>query len=240
MNMKTGEETGYRHPRFLLVVGTVCALIFLVMGVGSTVGAYWNVDGSFPQPKWDAAVMGLVFGGMTLLSIYIVMKYYRGRLFLEDSQIRKIGCFSSHTMLYADVTQAVWWCGGNLRGLKLRGYSGNLGINFGDYTMEDANEIVGRLRERIPLHAQTGWEQFANPAQAKRVANPKLARRILLFITLVFFLAAIFFAYAWQVGVAPPHGTRGGYLGLAVVNAVVGLVNLVFAIWFVGRKKAQP
>src|SRR5438132_3763373 len=67
----------FRLRRYYLVIGVVCAALFAIMGVTSTLAAYWNIDGSFARPKLAALIFGTFWSGFTLLAVWVILAYFR-------------------------------------------------------------------------------------------------------------------------------------------------------------------
>ena len=59
----------YRHDRKLLWTGILCTAGFLFLGIFSFVGAYWNPDGSFLNPKATACFLAAFWTGFTGLGV---------------------------------------------------------------------------------------------------------------------------------------------------------------------------
>src|SRR5260370_35504830 len=81
------EARCFRLRPYYLVVGIVCAGFFAVVGVTSTVVAYFNVDGSFARPYLAALVFGVFWSGFTALAVWVIAAYFRERLILSPSTI---------------------------------------------------------------------------------------------------------------------------------------------------------
>ena len=62
----SAEAKSFRPRRYYLIFGVVSAVFNAVMGVTTTVAAYFNIDGSFAQPRLAALILGVYWSGFTL------------------------------------------------------------------------------------------------------------------------------------------------------------------------------
>src|SRR5262245_33709454 len=88
----------YRLRRYYLVVGVVCAVFFAAMGIASTVAALWNIDGSFARPQLAALIFGTFWSGFTLLAVWVIVAYFRERLYFGKAGVVQHGIFHSRSL----------------------------------------------------------------------------------------------------------------------------------------------
>ena len=62
----------YRMRPHFRNVGLVCIVFFAVIGVFSTLAAYFNIDGSFARPELGALVFGLFWSAFTCLGLWLL------------------------------------------------------------------------------------------------------------------------------------------------------------------------
>ena len=100
----------YRPRRYFLYVGIVCTVFFLVMGVGSTCVAYWNVDGSFARPKLAALTFAVFWSAFTLFGVWLLLFYTRSRLVISITSAESTGVFRTTTIVFDNITRVKWRC----------------------------------------------------------------------------------------------------------------------------------
>jgi phage shock protein PspC (stress-responsive transcriptional regulator) len=83
-------------------------VFFAVMGVASTLAAYFNVDGSFARPKLAALIFGVFWLAFTCLAIWMLLAYYRSRLFVGANSLRQIGVLRDRQVRFSQVEQLKW------------------------------------------------------------------------------------------------------------------------------------
>ena len=72
-------------------VGLIGTIFFVVVGLVSTLAAYFNVDGSFARPKLAALLFGLFWSAFTLLGIWLLLLYYKYRLLSTIHRYDRLG-----------------------------------------------------------------------------------------------------------------------------------------------------
>ncbi|MEQ9066580.1 MAG: hypothetical protein RLO18_07655, partial [Gimesia chilikensis] len=63
----------YRLRRFYLYLGIAGTSLFSLVGIGSTLAAFYNLDGSFRYPVFSALLFGGFFLLCTLLGIWCIL-----------------------------------------------------------------------------------------------------------------------------------------------------------------------
>jgi hypothetical protein len=182
------------------------------MGVASTLGAYWNIDGSFPRPKLDALICGVIWSSFTLLAVWIIFAYFRERLYLASKTVIQHGIIRSRTIHSEDVVHINWrrWPAGG--SIVVQTPSAKIKIELGNYTREEREEIIRFFRERFASELQNNWPRF----EARRLSPPRrlVSRGGILVTASVLMGFAGVFIYCWFAGLG------GQYLFIGVVNAV--------------------
>jgi hypothetical protein len=162
------EARCFRLRRFYLVVGVVSAVFCSVTGAISTVVAYWNIDGSFPRPKLNALILGIFWSGFALLSLWVVLAYFRECLFLASKSVVQHGVFRSRTIDVDGVTRIKWrtWpVGGSI---VVQTHSEKATIYLDNFTTEDRGRIIRFFRETFASEIQDNplrFEDFARPGK---------------------------------------------------------------------------
>jgi hypothetical protein len=165
----------YKLPKSYLVLGLFGLIFFTLATVGGVALPLVNPDGSFTRPVEFAIVAGLVFGGFTLLSIYMLVAYRRERLYVSSAGIRAVGVFRSRAALFAEVARAVWrsWPRGG--SIVLHTAEGRLAIDFANY--EGGKELAPFLRATLPTDVQSNYERYESTNVRASVAFQQLRER---------------------------------------------------------------
>jgi hypothetical protein len=195
--------------------GGACTAFFLVVGFVSTFAAFFNIDGSFPRPKLMALVFAMSWSLFVLLGVWLLLLYYRYRLFVNDTVLRQVGVMRKQHADLSLVNELKWRrfpSGGSVR---LSGSFGILKIGLGNFGSADRDRLIAFLRQAIGDANQQGWDEFRRqfddtPEKRKR------ARRFRFWLAIFLIANAIAFAVAWMMGFGAMH------LPMSIVNAVVG------------------
>jgi hypothetical protein len=131
-----------------------------LVGIGSTVAAARNVDGSFPYPVPFAIVFGCFWSGWSLLGGALVLAYFRTRLFVSSQVVRETGCFRAREVQLPEVYRAVWKSWSRRGELELHDPAGKVLIHFGNFRAVDQVELIQFFRERLDEDFQEGWDRF--------------------------------------------------------------------------------
>jgi hypothetical protein len=204
----------YRMRPYFRNVGLICTVFFAVVGLVSTLVAYFNIDGSFARPKLAALIFGLFWSAFTFLGIWLLLLYYRYRLFVNDSSLRQIGVLRDSQMDMSLVDELRWRRFPKGGSVRMSGVFGVLKIELGNFSIVNREELVAFLRQAISENRQIGWQQF-NEQLADTPDKRKRSRRARILLALVFGGHAIAFGIVWAVG------RDLQYLVMSGVNAVV-------------------
>ena len=67
----------YRARPYFRNVGVTCTVGVLAIGLFSVIAAFFNLDGSFPNPDAAALVLALFWLGWFLLGLWLIAFYYK-------------------------------------------------------------------------------------------------------------------------------------------------------------------
>jgi hypothetical protein len=214
----------YRMRPYFRNVGVVCTAGFLAMGVVSTTVAYFNVDGSFPNPKLAALIFGLFWSAWCLLGVWLIVAYYRYRLFANHNGIQQIGVVRHQFAPIIHIHELRWRpfpSGGSVR---LAGLFGVLKIELGLLAQSQRQEFVSFLRTAVDSSRQIGWETFDEQFNQQPVARNARSRRAAIALAIFFIAIGIGFLVAWCCG-------------LGNVNLVASPINIVFGAYLLLKSK---
>jgi hypothetical protein len=157
------------------VLSLVCLALFPLIGVGGIALALVNPDGSFARPVLFAIFDGLLFGGWTLLSTYMLVACRWERLYVSSDAVRIVGVFRSKTALFLDITRAVWrsWPRGG--SIVLHTEEGSVAIGFASY--EGGKELAVFLRGTLPANVQGNFERYESTNLPESLAFQHLRER---------------------------------------------------------------
>lgn len=223
----------YRPRRYYLYLGIVCTLFFLVMGIGSTCVAYWNVDGSFARPKLSALVFAVFWSVWTLLGIWLILCYTRERLVISTTSIESTGVFKRTLLALDHVTRVKWRLFPQHGSIVLRTPDKKLVIELGNYLDSERKELIELTRRMFDYELQENWQRFCDrfiePPSPARQSRRRLVRVLLAAMLCAF---GAFFLYAWAKGLGAQH------LALAIANFCVALCYLV--PWATAGRATSP
>jgi hypothetical protein len=169
----------YRLAHFNLVVGIVGALFFASIGIASVIAAWWNIDGSFRFPHATAIVFGVFWAGFTLLSGYVILAYYRERLFVSDVAVRHQGCFRTRSIVLSEVTRVRWRAAPGGPSIVLRGPEGKIVVYFNQHgTDDDRLALIRFFRDSVDANKQEKWTTFESRFVV-RATRPSHSDRVL-------------------------------------------------------------
>ena len=175
----------YRVKVANLWTGVICTSFFVLMGGASVAAALWNFDGSFARPVLAAILFGAVWGGMSLIGVWIIADYLRSRLLVSEAGVAKLGVVRSRAVEIERLEEARWRPLPRGGSLLLREGRVRLTIRFADYSAGDARELIDRLREQIPRERQSGWEEFSERDRQRKL-DPRASMQVSLVLALVF------------------------------------------------------
>lgn len=182
----------YRLRRYYLWVGVPSFVFSLAMGIKSVLAAYYNVDGSFPDPKAWAWGLGIGWSCLLLPGVWLILAHFRDRLVVSDTSIWQRGCFRERRVEFADVQRVVWR---NFADAKLASYPGvlletptcTMIIRIASrYTKDDVHHMAAAIHAAVPEQLQHGWEDFykTKPRKEPTVTSLILSSLFLLVIGL--------------------------------------------------------
>jgi hypothetical protein len=218
------EARCFGPHRFVLVVGVLCGVFSSAMGVDSTLAAYWNIDGSFPQPKLDALFFGIGWSGATLLGVWIILAYFRERLYLANKTIIQKSVIRSRMIHSDDVVHVNWrrWPSGG--SIVVQTPSAKIIIGLGNLKKGEREEIIWFFRETFARELQDNWLRFED--RARRLSPPQrlVSRGGIIVTASVLMGFAGVFVYCWFAGLG------GQYLFIGVIIVVAALCCL-WLLW---------
>lgn len=216
----------YRHQRNLLSQAIMCLVFFSLVDVASVTVALLNPDGSFDRPVVSAIVFGTFWTAWVLLSLYLLVAYFRERWTLSDDGVSVQGVVWFRSLPVADVT-SVRWAGYPAGGsVVLQGAGQKLVLWLSNSPKDEQTEIVEFVRSRFPLEIQTGWEDYV--AARDRVRKPAVKSRwVAVFCALLLAGCGGAFLYCW-------------WIGLGVHWALIGQMILLGAVWYLLRAIKGP
>jgi hypothetical protein len=212
----------FRLRRYYLVVGVVCAVFFAAMGIASTVAALWNIDGSFARPKLAALIFGFFWSGFTLLAVWVIVAYFRERLYFGKAGVVQHGIFRSRTLQIEEVFQIKWrsWpVGGSV---VIRTHSDKATIHLDNFSKAEREELIQFLRESFAVEIQENWSRFQDVLGRSSPPEKRASRGGIITIAALLMSFAGVFVYCW-------------FAGLGVQYLVIGIVNAAAAIWYLAR-----
>ena len=210
-------QNGYRPRRYYLIVGIVGVVFFSAAAIISTYVAYWNIDGSFARPVLAAVIFGSFWSLFTLLSVWVVLAYYRECLTLDEGQITQQGIIRSKLMHIDDVTHIKWRRIPQGGSIVIRTLTDRLKIYFDNFTVEERRELISFLHGIIAPNIQEGWSQFEECHLKIQQQPIQKSRSAAVVCALLLFSFAGIFNYCWVAGL----GSKWLFIG--AVNALGGL-----------------
>lgn len=230
----------YRMRPYYRNVGLVCTVFFAVVGAVSTLAAYFNIDGSFARPKLAALIFGLFWSAFTCLGIWLLLLYYKYRLFVDDSSLRQVGTVHDSHIKVNLVDELRWRRFPKDGSVRLSGSFGVLKIELGNFNNVDREKLITFLRHAISDTKQVGWQQF-NEQVADSPDKQRRSRLARMLVVFVFAAHAIAFGIVWALG------RELQYLVMAAVNAVaaaylirVHLRDHNASVTHAGEQSGQP
>jgi hypothetical protein len=219
----------YRLGRVFLVLGVGATLCFVAIGVGSVVAAWWNIDGSFSRPGEMATIFGILWSGFALLGGYMILGYFRERLFVDDVGVLHQRCFTRRWLKFGDVTQAQWQSGSDVPSLSgpnliLRDPATKIVVRLNQWgNVDERRELIQHFRQSIDPRAQQDWETF----ESRILVDPSglIAWRGEAWVGMMFFIFAGGSLVGWLV-----DWTRRGNLRVAGFEILIGAALIAHAL----------
>ena len=208
----------YRLRPYFRNVGIAGTVFFSCAWVASVLAAYFNVDDSFARPVLAIVIFSAVWGGFTLLSVWLILIYVKYRLLLNETAIRHVGVFTSRSISLDAVEGLKWRLFPQGGSCVLTSIEGKIKIEFANFTQAERTDLIAYLRGRASEDRQVNWDKFQDqfvmhsPARARQ---QRFAKRVLI---LALFGFAIVFAVLW-------------FWGLGSEYLVVSLANIVIGAW---------
>jgi fatty acid desaturase len=228
-NLSTGQD-GYRPRRYYLIVGVLGATFFSTMGIVSFVAAYWNIDGSFTPPLLAAIIFGIFWSAMLLLSVWVLLAYFREHLIVDRTAITQHGILRSTSVRIADATEIKWRripLGGSI---MIRTANRKIKIYFDNFAANQRDELIAFLHGTFAPEIQQGWSVFAESRVPSDPRRPQKSRAAAAVCALLLFAIGGILGYCWLVGL----GVK--WLVLGIVNALAGL----WYVWRIWKFRVQP
>lgn len=169
------------------------------------------------QPANNPANMPAVIAGclaFTTLGLYLLLRYYRYRLFVGDSSIRQTCILRDQQADLSAIDEVKWRRFPQGGSVWMTGLFGVLKVELGNFKTEDRQQLISILRASIPESRQFGWqrfdEQFANTPEKRQQSI-----RVRLLLAVIFGVNVVVFGIIWAIG--------GGvqYLVLSGINGMM-------------------
>jgi len=227
MSESPTKKGPYRLHQEYLITGIVCLVSFSAMTIGVTAAAYWNIDGSFPHPKRSALFHGVFWSAWTILSVWLIVAYYRVRLFLADGSIAEQGVLSKKTINLDEITHIRWRRHPDRGSIVIRAGRKKLTLHLRVYTTEEQREVIAFVRGACKPDIQEGWTRFEESRSPPAKTAALWSRGGTMIIALVLLASSGILIYCWSREL----GT--GYL-------IVGILAAVLAFWHLWRLRTLP
>src|SRR5262249_33928900 len=148
----------YKLPKSYLIISLLGVVLFAAATIGGIALPLANPDGSFARPVLAAIISGLFFCCLMLLCIYLLVACLYERLYVSSAAVRIAGVFRTKTVIFAEVTRAVWrfWPRGG--SIVLHTDEGRLVIGFANY--EGRRELAAFIRATLPADVQTDYDRY--------------------------------------------------------------------------------
>ena len=190
----------YRLQRSYLILGIVCSTGFLAMGVWTVWAAYWNIDGSFPHPKLMALIGSLFWMFWFFLGLWIILAYFRERLFISDSAIIQHLCFTTRAVDLADVTEIIWKRYPQGGRVIVRGPNVKVKVHLANFTSQEREELIQFFGGTFDEHMQKGWVRFVEAQRHRKRSISDVRSRAIVVWCIVFLLGfAGACMYVWML-----------------------------------------
>jgi hypothetical protein len=219
------SERVYRQRKVNWYLGLVGLVVWTCMAGTGIVMSLLNPDGSVSRPVLAAVFCGCFFGAFALLSLYLIVAYYRTSLSTSDATIRHHGVLGSKTLPVTDITRAVWrsWPRGG--SLVLHTTDERLAVEFGPY--EDSRDLAAFMRATLPEEVQEGYERFAStyiPASGAFARSRNREQQFFLALLPIAAVALTVLAF-WN-----PHDIRS-WFAVPLAFAIVLGVRALYQRW---------
>lgn len=185
----------YRLAWWYLAGGMVFTPLFVVADVLFTYSAYFNIDGSFPHRKQHALAYCLFWSFMVLMSILLVVAYFRERLFIANMSITKYGLIVRRKINVADVNHISWKGMPQAGRIIVRTHLTGFSIYLGNYTGAECNQLIRFFHCRFPADIQAGWAKFSQHRSEVAAFRPQISSRLVLLCAFLLLLFGVLYLY---------------------------------------------
>jgi hypothetical protein len=224
-SLNGGDAKCYRCHRYYLYLGICCVVLFVSVGIIYPIVIFWDKD-SFPfQHRTLLAFLCAAFwSGWAVLGVWIILAYFRSRLFISESHVESIGVLNRKYIVLDELTQVVWRSRPIGGSVVLHAPNCKIVIEFENFTKEQRAEMVDFLHNKISHEIQDGWDGFYKFFSKQFEPRQGLSRSFFIFNSVVLFSFGVLFIFIWNAG----YGQK--YLSTSIINLIVGLSFLCIAI----------
>lgn len=162
MNSTTFEqsEQSFRPPQANLYSSIGVLTIFVVAGVGATYCAFFNIDGSFPNPI-DAAICIAIFSLIwVLIACWATIFFARHKVSIDEQQVRIVGAFTITSLQLNQIQTVKWSKVGEGGRIDLESKNGRGTIHLDNFNKDDQKQITNLIRRLVPNDKHDNWERF--------------------------------------------------------------------------------
>lgn len=221
------EPSVYRLRPYYRNVGVAGTVFFLAVGIGSILAICF--DESIKHSVLAIAVISLLWGGFTLLGLWVIAAFYREQLVLGADTVVQRGVFRTTTVSLQAVADLGWRLNPMGGSVVLKGSPNRIKIYFDNFTKLQRREIAERLNRSVGEELQTGWTEFEEhflTTSPERLQRRRRDRRTVSFAMIG--LAIVFTA----MGLA---GFGEHLYAVAVLNLAIGMR----ALWLYLRSQNE-
>jgi hypothetical protein len=216
----SSERRIYRPRVYYLAIGVVCLAFYSGAACASSFAAWTNIDGSFRFPIPSAIFFGSFWSAWSLLSLWIILAWFRERLIIEKRTITQRGVVFTRVIQIHEIAAVRWMKKPFAGKVLLDSNSGrSLRIDLRNFTPAERDELINLLHRAAPLERQQGWHEFIKPHP---VTKPLPSRAIAVICAVLFSVVG-----AWFIGV--------WWHGMGVHFLLVGVANLLAGMWYEWR-----
>jgi hypothetical protein len=227
------EAFCYRIHRRYFLLGCACAVCFISFGIASTAVAYFNIDGSFRRPKLAALIFCIFWGACTLLSVFLIVAYFREKLVLTPLAIAYRGVLRKK-LIESDSVACIKWrtwpAGGSL---VVQGRFRRITVHLSNFKEDQQVEIIQYFRRCFRTEIQENWLRFENLRRGSSLPISPQANQMLRYAFLAGAIILLFFAIL--LGYCSYTGLGMNYLASAIVN----VLGAFFIFWYLNRPVAK-
>ena len=145
----------FRLSRGILGIGLVCLVFFTAM----LVTTFAMSDGAVPPDRvlWLRIMGATVWGMMFVLSVYLLLGYWRERLTVDQDSVTARGILKTVSVEFRDITEVNWWC---LAGVKLRTPDVTLSLGLQSYPRDVRVLVAEQIKRHCSNMVEKNWEAF--------------------------------------------------------------------------------